>query len=463
MFISKLSIKNFRLFDDTKEHEIKDFNIPNGKDDGSGLTVFVGENGCGKTTILDAISSAILEYKADSFNISDMSNPNTNTEIKIFSDKDFNVQGTFPNTNFLAKGFIFTGKTRNKGSNSYLVTSVVCDQQFLKSDPLKPKDGSPDLRLSVNNPFSGKRFNDTDILYLDRNRLFQTRTGTYNTTRFDRIMEDFNFQYNKGTENIEDLNQSLNEKVKKGKIENKYLETAIDEFEKISNYRVQLDFIDNYKPFKNANFVIKKDNNQQISLSNLGSGYEMIFSLIYSYHMSEQNKKNMIILIDEPELHLHPKIQQSFVDFLLKISKNAQIIITTHSSLLVKQLSYNDYVKTIILKNDKTISLIGDRKLSYVSSNETNYLAFGLATEEYHNELYEELFHKYATSKKIKDFDSQFFIATMSEVKQYPWMQYPNEVSLHTYVRNQIHHRADNGQASYSDLETSIATMRKYL
>lgn len=55
MFISKLSIKNFRLFDDTKEHEIKDFNIPNGKDDGSGLTVFVGENGCGKTTILDAI------------------------------------------------------------------------------------------------------------------------------------------------------------------------------------------------------------------------------------------------------------------------------------------------------------------------------------------------------------------------------------------------------------------------
>ena len=47
--------------------------------------------------------------------------------------------------------------------------------------------------------------------------------------------------------------------------------------------------------------------------------------------------------------------------------------------------------------------------------------------------------------------------------KQRYWMQYPNEVSLHTYVRNQIHHRADKGQASYSDLETSIATMRKYL
>ena len=74
MFISKLSIKNFRLFDDTKEHEIKDFNIPNGKDDGSGLTVFVGENGCGKTTILDAISSAMLDYKADAFKLTEINN-----------------------------------------------------------------------------------------------------------------------------------------------------------------------------------------------------------------------------------------------------------------------------------------------------------------------------------------------------------------------------------------------------
>lgn len=116
----------------------------------------------------------------------------------------------------------------------------------------------------------------------------------------------------------------------------------------------------------------------------------------------------MIILIDEPELHLHPKIQQKFVEFLLQISKTAQVIITTHSALLIKQLSYNDFVKTIILKNDTSFSKIEDRKLSYISSNETNYLAFNLATEEYHNELYEELFYQHATSSKIKDFDNQF-------------------------------------------------------
>ena len=75
MFISKLSIKNYRLFSGDKDYLIDKFNIPDGTTEGSGLTVFVGENGCGKTTILDAISSAMLEYKAETFSIADMENP----------------------------------------------------------------------------------------------------------------------------------------------------------------------------------------------------------------------------------------------------------------------------------------------------------------------------------------------------------------------------------------------------
>lgn len=463
MFVSKLSIKNYRIFDNNAEHIIAGFNVPNNIEEGSGLTIFVGENGCGKTTLLDAISSCILEYKAETFNISDMTNPNEKTEIKLFADKEFNVAGTFPNTDFKSVGFYFKGGLRSRGGKTYLSTPVVYDQLFIKADPTKPKDNSPDLRLNVNNPFSGKRFNDTDILYLDKNRLFQTRSGTYNSTRFDRIMNDFNFQYIKNSESLEDLNKELGEKIKRGKIENKFLEDAINEFETLSSYKIQLDFIDNYNPFKGANFIIKKENNQQLTLASLGSGYEMLFSLIYSYYMSIQNDKNLIILIDEPELHLHPSIQSKFVDFLLKISKTVQVIITSHSSLLIKQFAYNDLVKTIIMNKNGSHSTIEDRKLSYISSNETNYLAFNLPTEEYHNELYEELKDQYGQSLGIKEFDNQFFITTKGESKNYPWKGNQNEVSIHTYVRNQIHHRAANGIASITDLESSIKTMRSYL
>lgn len=464
MYISKVLLKNYRIFKSDKEYKIDDINVPNMKNNGSGITVIAGENGCGKTTILDAIASSMLEYKADLFDIKDMNNINEKTEIKVYSDKTFKVSGTFPNTEYEFNGISFIGGIRGRGNKSYLQSMVVHDQIFLKvNSEDKPKDGSPDLRLSVNNPFSGKRFNDTDVVYLDRNRLFQTKSGTYNETKFDRLMEDFNFQYNKKSKTIEDLNIYLNENVKKDKVENEFLSEAIKKFEEISEYKIQLDFIDNYQPFNNACFVTRKDNNQQILLSRIGSGYEMIFSLLYSYYLSKQNGKNMIILIDEPELHLHPKIQEKFIDFLINISKEVQVIITTHSPILIKQLLENEYVKILILNKDITYSKIGQKKLPYNSANEINYLAFNLATEEYHNELYEEIKNRYGANLGIKDFDNQFFVNNKGEEKAYPWKGNPNEVSLHTYIRNQIHHQADNGKASLMDLEISIKVMRNYL
>lgn len=461
MFLKKISINNYKLFN--QEFVIDNFNIPDETNMGTGLTIIVGENGCGKTTILDSIAISMLDYRAESFNIYDFNEFNKEVNIVFYSNKEFDVKGTMPNFDFKAIGFNFNAKVRNKAPKNYLVSPIVYDQLYISSNSDKPKKGSPDLRLSVNNPYSGKRFNETDILYLDRNRLFQTRTGTYNNTRFDRLMSDFNFQYIKNTDNIEDLNIELNNKVKKDKIENAFLENAIKKFQTISGYHVWLDFIDNYRPFKNSSFVLKENNNIQIPLSSIGSGFEMIFSLIYSYYLSKQNNKKMIILIDEPELHLHPDVQKKFVDFLLEISKDTQVIITTHSPILVKQLMYNEFVKSIVIHSDKTISDISDLKLSYLSSNEINYIAFGLATEEYHNELYEEIKSLNGNTLKIKDFDNQFFVVTKNQQKLYPWMGNANEVSIHTFIRNQIHHRKDNGEAKYDDLKSSIDFMRSCL
>ena len=141
---------------------------------------------------------------------------------------------------------------------------------------------------------------------------------------------------------------------------------------------------------------------------------------------------------------MHPRLQEKFVDFILEISKDSQVILTTHSPLLIKQLAYNENVKNIVLKKDKDVKEFDERKLSYISSNETNYLAFDLPSEEYHNELYESLMEKYSTSNGIKRFDNEFFIQQKKEDKIYPWEKQPNQVSIHTFIRNQIHHRKDN-------------------
>jgi predicted ATP-dependent endonuclease of OLD family len=464
MFIQKITIKNFRLFPSESEFVIDEINTPDETNEGSGLNVFVGENGSGKTALLDAFALPILEYKTENFGIDNFNNTDEKVEISIYAKDEFEVDGTMPKGSFKAQGFSFEAGVRSRGTKAYLSSIVVNDQKFIKVDPSKPADNSPDLRVNVNNPFKGKRFNENDVLFLDRNRLFQTRSGNFNTTRFDRLMEDFSYQYLKSAETeIANLNDDLDDKIKKDKVENTFLSEAVKKFQEISGWQIKLDFLDNFEPFKNAFFAAKKDNNQQISLSNLGSGYEMIFALLYSFYLAQQSGKQLIVLIDEPELHLHPRLQEKFVAFLLEFSKKAQILLASHSPLLVKQLSENDKVKIRVLENDgQKVSEIEKRVLPYISANETNFLAFNLATEEYHNELYEELKSVHGVSKDYKTFDNDFFVTTKGEAKNSPWRENQNEVSVHTFIRNQIHHRNENGKADYNALRSSIEKMRSF-
>ena len=51
---------------------------------GTGLTIIVGENGCGKTTILDSIAISMLDYRAESFNIYDFNEFNKEVNIVFY-------------------------------------------------------------------------------------------------------------------------------------------------------------------------------------------------------------------------------------------------------------------------------------------------------------------------------------------------------------------------------------------
>lgn len=465
MFISKIHIKNFRPFRDDSVFEVKDFNIPNGTDPGSGLNVFVGENGCGKTTLLDALVFPILSYKAETVTIDDFYNKDADIGIEAFSGQDFSYDGTIPRTSFRGKGFEFEAKIRSREARAYLSSIVVSDQRFIRADgETKPGDGKPDLRLKVDNPWKGSRFTENDILYLDKNRAFQIRSGTYNSTRFDRVMEDYNYQYIKANNPIKDLDKAIISKILTS--ENPHLKNAFDKFEKIYGEPIRLSVVDNHQPFKSGFFAYVKGDNHQISLPKIGSGYEMIFTILYSYFLAGQSGKQLILLIDEPELHLHPNLQETFANLLLEFSKDVQIFITTHSPLLIKQLmtSGSPVVKVLLKESGKVKEAdIQEKKLPYLSANEINYIAFQLPTEEYHNELYEELKGLHGSTVGIKDFDRQYFQTTQGEAASYAWMANPNEVSLHTYVRNQIHHQSSCGKASISDLKSSIEKMRQFL
>jgi AAA15 family ATPase/GTPase len=91
MFVKSLHIKNFKCFTDKT---IENIAIPNGSK-GSGLNILIGENGNGKTTILEAINYLTLNSFSVENKLSINDFNNYKEEIKVVADiDDFKFKST---------------------------------------------------------------------------------------------------------------------------------------------------------------------------------------------------------------------------------------------------------------------------------------------------------------------------------------------------------------------------------
>ena len=81
--------------------------------------------------------------------------------------------------------------------------------------------------------------------------------------------------------------------------------------------------------------IVIKDGKNNIPLKLLSSGEKQI--LVLFYELIFNTNKNMILLIDEPELSLHIVWQEQFMDDLEKIIKlnNIKVIVATHSPQII--------------------------------------------------------------------------------------------------------------------------------
>ena len=88
--------------------------------------------------------------------------------------------------------------------------------------------------------------------------------------------------------------------------------------------------------------VIFYKQGQEITSEEMSSGEFAVLSMILSISAAI-NDSHTLILIDEPELSLHPNWQMSFIDYLDKAlkSKVSHLLIATHSHLLVSDLPMN--------------------------------------------------------------------------------------------------------------------------
>ena len=114
--------------------------------------------------------------------------------------------------------------------------------------------------------------------------------------------------------------------------------------EQILNWLQRLELIDSYnlRPISDTNqdyeFLVKQyKGGPEVRLTDVGFGVSQVLPvLILCYYAPEGS----ILILEQPEAHLHPKVQSELADVLIDVVKNrnVQIILESHSAHLLHRL-----------------------------------------------------------------------------------------------------------------------------
>ncbi|TAE36430.1 MAG: hypothetical protein EAY66_07220 [Sphingobacteriales bacterium] len=329
-----------------------------------GLNIIIGKNAAGKTNFLKFLSKCLMLDYDELNNFSANLIFENGREISLKASRNIKIEDFLKQTDFSNKietVLTISGKIikDNKKewtsiSNKLTENNIIFDTTFLSH-------GLPNEYYIVDTSFSfkiQKRYVSSDILQI----LNDTKTPFFvRCLAIDLVSEIFNIETLNNTE-IKKLLTSffkiinpLNEILKKY--------TPIEEFRFNENYNI---FIDEDKESFTLNnlFLEFKIDGNWLPYSNLSDGTKRLFYIISEvFEINEaENKRpsssrrhfvgyeeiSRIILIEEPELGIHPHQFQKLMEFLKIESEKKQIIITTHAPQALDAIHPDELNRIII-------------------------------------------------------------------------------------------------------------------
>lgn len=360
MKIKRITIKNFRSF---KKSTAIDFE--------ENYTTLVGKNGVGKTCILEAINLATsFSFVENKIQPDDFNNDNEDIEIVAEFDKFFfvNIPDGWQTKRLPSKTIKFIAKHREKATPGKAFSSIftadhyVIPYEFVDRNDLDVEnyENIPKSVIKQDNKFKFKRENNNEvevntqmlivrnnldnfpnIFYFSKERDKDLKPGYFTT--FQRILDELNWRFfkdyktserNDYVKKWEDIYSFIINKVKdpkQSKIINP-LKDKIKDFlgEKFKNFEISL--FNLRQPFDDAFFSLR-ENDKIITLSRMASGELMVIAYFLLKLTSELSKEEIIFLIDNPELHLHPQLQYKLFNEIK--SSQFQHILATHSDIFI--------------------------------------------------------------------------------------------------------------------------------
>ena len=131
-----------------------------------------------------------------------------------------------------------------------------------------------------------------------------------------------------------------------------------------------------------------KKSNSLLSINDVSSGeYHLLISLIGIF---ANISNNSLVLIDEPEISLHPNWQMRYMSFLKNVFKNyssCQFVITTHSHFLVSDLEDESSSVTALKREvgtNRILAFLLDEDTFGRSAEEILYNVFNVKTVRNH-------------------------------------------------------------------------------
>ncbi|PCK01479.1 MAG: chromosome segregation protein SMC [Alteromonadaceae bacterium] len=346
MQIDKLDIKNFKLFSEAEFSLDSRFNL------------IIGENGSGKTSLLSAIAIALggwaHAYIKDSKNLRPIED-NEIREVQIDNTfdktKETHIKATGKasviDRNGERKGVAASwhrtrlegsDKTYTSGSIQYGSYPQIYTLHFetLGADILRFIESGNDYSLPL------IAFYECNRLWLPKNELNAEASAKAKYSRFDPYVDCFHTAAD---------HQAVGEWILKHELasiqQNK--ETPVLSAIKAAA-RAALEGCTGLQfDFEKSRIILAFENGDAIPFEHLSDGQRTMLGLfcdlarraaILNPHLKSDasEKTKGVVLIDELDLHLHPKWQRRIIENLQTCFPNLQFICTTHSPFLIQSL-----------------------------------------------------------------------------------------------------------------------------
>lgn len=416
--------------------------------------VLAGENGTGKTTILETLNTFLSIGSFEPFQTFEY-------EVENFIESEKHTYILEPLNSGTSKNFF---KRYDPITKKY--EEIISDKVY-NTDNIQKDDKDPRFYGSV---FSRPRadYKTNKITSVTTNELDKNKYNSDNDENFTSLKQlivdvqnQDNNEYSKINKERGPNPMSFDEFKPKSKIHR--FESAFNGFFETIKYKG----VDNANGAKEVFF---EKNGKEIPLDALSTGEKQIV-FRGAYLLRNLNLlENSTIMIDEPELSMHPlwqkKILKYYKDlFTTNSQQTAQLFFASHSEAVISEaLQDLDNTKVIVLKNvnGQVVANCIDTPavLPYTLAAEVNYQAFGLSSTDYHNALYGYI----EAEVWKKDFEAQH----QNTITNYTYEKGAKKeiwkLTLTEKIRHIIHH-PENKNNSYTqeELETSINFMRTFI